>query len=694
MSATSTDPGTLANQARCVDCIIPIGDELAVQTYLLALIAGVDTTDPSALANSARCYLSCIPIGEQMAVQNYLLCQIAAAGGLSCPAPPAPTNVVLSGATETTINVAWSQSATFLVSGYLVSWGTSPGTVIDSSGTLPATPLSYTMTGLDPDTTYYVTVQAISNCGTSSASSVEVSAATSANPNTLLVNIAAYWKLDEASNVTRVDATGNGENLTDTSGNVAAGVGKINNGVSVSNTATQFLTHADDANIGIGAGVSFSISCWYNQATHDAPIVTKWNSANAALQDYRVYVGTNGNFGNGFFWFSVKNLAGVAVDLVSNVQSTAAFHHIAAGYDDALQQIWIQVDNGVRISTPCVGVRRTAVAFCVGNYAEGAGAVGITDELGFWRKSITTTEVSKLYNAGAGIQYPFTGATAGTIGATLSAYTSLWWQNTYANSGDASNNGGPVSSANLAALDGLYTALNSASLLSKVIALNCLTPDNIVAAMWPFIGVAGAQPSAKWTNSNFVIGDLTINGLKGDGTTKSINTGINLSTALAGINSSAFMVYVSTNVVEVAFQMGIYNGAADNGIALVLGQAATDNAFIGSATQVASSNPVVHGAGYYCASRTSSTSLELYFANSGNAHASIATQAGANAKTFSNDSHFLVFADYDPNSATTSLWSAKRMSCVAVFSGLTAADSLASFTALQAYLVARGGGSV
>jgi hypothetical protein len=69
----NTDPSSLANQATCfISCLSP-GSELAVQTYLLALAAGVDTTNPSAILNNARCFTTCIPQDAQLAVQNYLL---------------------------------------------------------------------------------------------------------------------------------------------------------------------------------------------------------------------------------------------------------------------------------------------------------------------------------------------------------------------------------------------------------------------------------------------------------------------------------------------------------------------------------------------------------------------------------------------------------------------------------------------
>ena len=66
-------PQSLIDAAVCFDCI-PIGMQMAVQTMLIAQIAG-DTRTPQELADAAKCFFNCIPHGEQIAVQNYLLCQ-------------------------------------------------------------------------------------------------------------------------------------------------------------------------------------------------------------------------------------------------------------------------------------------------------------------------------------------------------------------------------------------------------------------------------------------------------------------------------------------------------------------------------------------------------------------------------------------------------------------------------------------
>lgn len=69
------DTNSLIDAAKCYDTCIPAHMQLAVQTMLLASIAG-DTRTPSELANAARCFNDCIPPGEQLAVQNLLLCNL------------------------------------------------------------------------------------------------------------------------------------------------------------------------------------------------------------------------------------------------------------------------------------------------------------------------------------------------------------------------------------------------------------------------------------------------------------------------------------------------------------------------------------------------------------------------------------------------------------------------------------------
>ncbi len=79
MAIASSDPKVLAQAAKCFACYTP-AQQLAIQSYLLAVIAGLPTNAAGvdAIALAAKCFMpSCIPSGYELSIQNYLLSQIA-----------------------------------------------------------------------------------------------------------------------------------------------------------------------------------------------------------------------------------------------------------------------------------------------------------------------------------------------------------------------------------------------------------------------------------------------------------------------------------------------------------------------------------------------------------------------------------------------------------------------------------------
>lgn len=75
-------PQNLATQAACLECAIPTGLQMSVQTYLLASISNAlagTSMDPATLANASRCF-ECSG-ADLAAMQIFLLCSIAQASG-------------------------------------------------------------------------------------------------------------------------------------------------------------------------------------------------------------------------------------------------------------------------------------------------------------------------------------------------------------------------------------------------------------------------------------------------------------------------------------------------------------------------------------------------------------------------------------------------------------------------------------
>lgn len=80
MAIDCSNPSALANAARCFEQCIPLGFQPALETYLLAVLAGA-SLDPQTLINESNEW--CCVYGLEQRIKAYLLCQIAAAGGAS-----------------------------------------------------------------------------------------------------------------------------------------------------------------------------------------------------------------------------------------------------------------------------------------------------------------------------------------------------------------------------------------------------------------------------------------------------------------------------------------------------------------------------------------------------------------------------------------------------------------------------------
>ncbi len=104
------------------------------------------------------------------------------------------------------------------------------------------------------------------------------------------------------------------------------------------------------------------------------------------------------------------------------------------------------------------------------------------------------------------------GATPGAFTASQSVSLSSVWANRV-----VANGGALPSLATRVAAETFSNSLASSGLLSKIYAMNIVAPDSLIAVLTPFICLVGNQ---LWTNHNFVLADLTINGLIGDGANK------------------------------------------------------------------------------------------------------------------------------------------------------------------------------
>ena len=251
-----------------------------------------------------------------------------------------------------------------------------------------------------------------------------------------------------------------------------------------------------------------------------------------------------------------------------------------------------------------------------------------------------------------------------------------------------SNGGAAPSVTTTNALNRFCASLDTFGLTSSIIALNPFVPDNLIAACTPLIQNAG---NALWTNNNFVLADLTVNGLIGNGSTKYLNTGVLGTAAGLSVSNGGMTMVTQTASAGGENDMGCNNANAPS-FALIIDFSGNsyNDIYDQSTTRI---GPVANTGfkGYHSNNRITTTDFKVYQATSSAAHAAFGSNAGTNALLPSNLAAFAVFTHCWNNSGTPGSFSTKRVSFAAVHQGLTAAQSSNFFDCIQQLRLAMGG---
>jgi hypothetical protein len=226
----------------------------------------------------------------------------------------------------------------------------------------------------------------------------------------LLTSLAAYWKLDESSAgsspVTRSDSIG-GMHLTDNN-TVASATGIISNGGAFVVADQTSLSHVNDAVLQMG-DIDFTLTAWANPSTTTGfpAVVSKDNSA--GTRDYMIQIGypTTAKFG-----FQVALAAGGTKNVANTLAlSTGQWYFVVAWHDATADKIYLQVNNGTPAELATTGALASPSTntFRIGAYggSDNNWWGGTIDEVGIWKRVLTATERTALYNGGAGFTYPF-----------------------------------------------------------------------------------------------------------------------------------------------------------------------------------------------------------------------------------------------------------------------------------------------
>lgn len=229
------------------------------------------------------------------------------------------------------------------------------------------------------------------------------------NPRTSPLNtgITGFWKLEEESG-TRVDVVGSND-LTDTN-TVTQEDGIVLKAGQFTAANSEYLTTTSPTSAVNPLDTDFSISTWYYLDT-DANGVFIFSSGQSAFgdcysikwisQDATIRIGVNDSGGGGD-----------SLDFTGVSPVTEGWHNAVMTYNTTTEEMRVIVDDGTPVSKtsdkdPCAGLTFNrfglgARVISPGNYFNGR-----IDASGFWKKVLTASEITELYNKGAGVQYPF-----------------------------------------------------------------------------------------------------------------------------------------------------------------------------------------------------------------------------------------------------------------------------------------------
>ena len=231
----------------------------------------------------------------------------------------------------------------------------------------------------------------------------------STGPSGLLTNLISYWTLDEASG-TRVDSVvASGNDLTDNN-TVTQAAGKVGNAGQFVEANLEYLSRADNALLSTG-DIDFTFAGWFyldaipTAAGNDILGKFATNEIEHAVELYRAA-------GQDHFRFFVSSNGTGATGDLDNIETmaTATWHFFVVWHDSVANTINSQLNNGtVRSAAYSAGVQDGTAAFNIGRAVTTRYFNGRIDEVPFWKRVLTATERTNLYNSGNGVTYPFTG---------------------------------------------------------------------------------------------------------------------------------------------------------------------------------------------------------------------------------------------------------------------------------------------
>ncbi|MFC1647242.1 DUF2341 domain-containing protein [Patescibacteria group bacterium] len=206
--------------------------------------------------------------------------------------------------------------------------------------------------------------------------------------------LVGYWKMEEASDATRADSSGNGNTLTETtSDTVVQASGKFGSAGDFESGDTEGLYISDASQKGLDITGNISLCAWIKpESLAFGSIVGKMGTPN---NSYIMQLEADGDI---IFWLSPDGTDGSLVGVETDTGvSASTWSHVCGIYNGTNMQIYV---NGSPDGTPTSyssgiynGEQDFKIGYPWGNYFD-----GIIDETRVYNRALTPAEVQGLYN--------------------------------------------------------------------------------------------------------------------------------------------------------------------------------------------------------------------------------------------------------------------------------------------------------
>lgn len=229
---------------------------------------------------------------------------------------------------------------------------------------------------------------------------------------------AAFWNWDESSG-NAVDAVSGGSTNTFVNVNSTAFVaGKIGNCADFEASSSNRFTIANASQTGLNITGDMSIATWAN--FESAPsgafgameLIGKGFDGNTTRQ-WRMDIQNISSVPKLQFSASATGSGGAGAIVDFSAWALSTWFHIVCLYDASAgsAQFYINASSvGTATGLPTSIFNGTGITVAGDDGAGGGYLDGKMDMTGVWSGLLTPTDISDLYNAGAGIQYPFASA--------------------------------------------------------------------------------------------------------------------------------------------------------------------------------------------------------------------------------------------------------------------------------------------